>query len=88
MSAGLPGRSERGFGYMRFEYKDYRGGEPRSFSVQESSLATEQKLWVGPDESHINDHGIIFEAPRAHLGIEEVRKVRDALTAWLEEVDQ
>lgn len=85
-SQALPKATERGFRMLKLSYRDYRGCHPRTFSVQESSLATERKLWVGPDQSEIVDSGGPFSASRAHLGIAEVKQVRDALTEWLREV--
>lgn len=63
--------TERGFRYTEFTYRDYQGEPVRRFSIQESSLATEHKVWVGAD------------AERAHLGIDEARIVRDALSEWI-----
>jgi hypothetical protein len=63
--------TERGFAYTAFEYQDYRSTPKRTFSIQESSLATERKVWIGADDE------------RAHLNEAEARIVRDALTAWL-----
>lgn len=85
-SQALPKATERGFRMLKFSYRDYRGCRPRTFSVQESSLATERKLWVGPDQSEIVDSVGPFPASHAHLGIAEVKQVRDALTEWLREV--
>lgn len=80
----LPDHTPRGFAYIEFEYRDYRGSNPRHFSVQASSLATEDKVWIGPDEVMIHDGSQSFEAPRAHLGFEDAVKVRNALSAWIE----
>jgi len=65
------GVTPRGFGYSEFPTKRGYNGGP--LQVQESSLAYERCLWVGQD-----DH-------RAHLEEEQVRQLRDLLTAWLEE---
>lgn len=64
----------RGFAmYTAFDHADYHGEESGIFTVQESSLATERKVWVGQ-----NEH-------RAHLSEDEARKVRDALTEFLDD---
>ena len=83
----LPKTTERGFRVLQLSYQDYRGCEPRTFSVQKSSLATEHKLWVGPDQPEITGCGDPFSASRSHLGVNEVRQIRDALTEWLREVE-
>lgn len=83
----LPERTERGFARMEFEFSDYRGTRPRTFSVQESSLATEHKVWVGPDTLLIGEGTGAFESTRAHLNVDEARQVRDALSAWIESVE-
>ena len=61
----------RGFGITSFEFRDYDDGEPRTFTVQESSLASQRKVWIGvtPD--------------RGHLSEAEATVVRDALNAFL-----
>lgn len=67
------GYTERGFAvYTALELPD-DGYAGKVFTVQESSLATERKLWVGLD------------LHRAHLNAEQVTIIRDALTEWLEE---
>lgn len=80
---------ERGFQILDFEYHDYTSCVPRRFQVQESSLATERKIWIGPDAPEILTPG---EQPnavaeehysRAHLNEAEARRVRDALTELL-----
>lgn len=64
----------RGFAmYATFEHADYPGDETGIFTVQESSLATEHKVWIGR-----NEH-------RAHLSVDEARTVRDALTEFLDD---
>lgn len=66
----------RGFRYTEIPYSDY-GDEPEKIlSVQESSLATERKLWVGDSEG-----------ARMHLSEDVVRQLRDALTSWLDDPD-
>lgn len=69
-------QTPRGFAYVEFQYRDYRGEPERRFSIQESSLATEHKVWVGADDQ------------RAHLGIKEARIVRDALSEWLAQFEE
>lgn len=59
--------------YARFEHADYEGDPERLFTVQESSLATERKVWIGQGDE------------RAHLNEDEARIVRDALTEFLGE---
>lgn len=64
----------RGFGmYADFQYSDYRGEPVRKFTVQESSLATERRVWIGADTE------------RAHVTVEEAIIIRDALTEFIEE---
>jgi hypothetical protein len=70
-------RTTRGFAvYAEFEHMPYYPSRTDSdglFSVQESSLATERKVWVGLG----ND--------RAQLSETEARIVRDALNEFLKE---
>lgn len=69
--------TERGFAvYAEFEHSDYESTAPESYTVQESSLATERKVWVGGGTC------------RAHLNEAEARMVRDALNEFLAEPDQ
>lgn len=66
----------RGFAmYTEFEYQDYESQPITTFTVQESSLATERKVWVGAGSE------------RAHLNEAEARSVRDALHEFLGEGD-
>lgn len=70
-------RTPRGFAvYAEFEHMPYSSPTPGDgiFTVQESSLATERKVWVGRG----ND--------RAQLSETEARIVRDALNEFLQEV--
>lgn len=61
----------RGFAiYAEFDHSDYEGDKRSLFTVQESSLATERKVWIGKDD-------------RAHLNEDEARIVRDALSEFL-----
>lgn len=61
----------RGFAmYAEFEHCNYRGDAPVTVTVQESSLATERKVWLGTED-------------RLHLNEEEARIIRDALTEFL-----
>lgn len=62
----------RGFAmYTEFMFKPYESQPEQEFTVQESSLASEQKVWIG------------VGSDRAHLNVEEARRVRDALTEFL-----
>lgn len=65
------GATGRGFGYTEILVADYKGQAPRAFTVQQSSLATECKVWIGSGEH------------RAHMSIDEATRVRDALNAFL-----
>ena len=58
-----------------FTQQDYQGSPERAFTVQESSLATERKVWIGSGSD------------RAHLNEAEARMVRDALTEFLGDGD-
>lgn len=82
----LPETTPRGFRYTEIPFRDYRGTPERNLSVQESSSASEPKLWVGFDTVHVdlNGDGTQTLMERGHLDEETVRKLRDALTAWLE----
>lgn len=74
-----PYRTERGFGmFADFVYRDYQDADESRFTVQESSLATEVKVWVG----------VAGSSGRAHLGVDEPRAVRDALSAFLAEAGE
>lgn len=75
---GRVGSTPRGFGIYA-EGVDLYG---ESFSVQESSLATEYALWIGQDRTPDGT------PCRAHLSVEQARQVRDAITAWLSAVEQ
>lgn len=75
----------RGFVMQELPYSDYEGTVPRTIQVQQSSIATEDRLWLGPDSVSIKEtpsHSG-FVAPRMHLGVEEVRWLRDRLNEWL-----
>lgn len=79
--------TERGFAITEIPFTDYRGSTPRIFQVQESSLATERKLWVGPSDAYADLGSGPMLMERAHLGEDEVRQVRDAMTEWLAQGD-
>lgn len=83
----LDGATARGFEFTQFRFSDYQGAEERTYTVQESSLATERRLWVGPTNAYVDltGQGEYTLMERAHLDVESVRKLRDALSAWLEE---
>ena len=82
----LPETTERGFRYTEIPFRDYQGSPERHLSIQESSLATEARLWVGFDTVMVDLNGgddpKILE--RGHLDEATVRKLRDTLTAWLD----
>ena len=66
--------TQRGFGvYAEFAQRDYPGAATSIYTVQESSLASERKVWIGPPIG------------RAHLSESEARVVRDALSEFLGE---
>lgn len=67
-------QTERGFAIWRIPNADYTGEPERIVTVQESSLATEFRVWVGYSDEQ-----------RMHLTADAARQVRDALTAWLGE---
>lgn len=69
--SGFDKATSRGFGYSEFSstHPDY----PGPLSVQASSLATARCLWIG------------VASECAHLGEDQVRRLRDLLTAWLSE---
>lgn len=83
----IPETAPRGFRRLEVPFHDYRGSGERIFTVQESSLATERRLWVGPTDAYadLNGDGALTLMERAHLDEDTVRKVRDAMTAWLGE---
>lgn len=62
--------TSRGFGV----YADFTDRYGNNFTVQQSSLATEDCVWVGGAD------------PRGHLTVEMATRVRDALTGWLQDV--
>ncbi len=64
-------KTDRGFGLTEILVSDYQGQPPRPFTVQQSSLATECKVWIGVGDT------------RAHMSIGEATRVRDALNAFL-----
>lgn len=66
------GYTPRGFAiYDVFAHQDYSESAPEEFSVQESSLATERRVWVGRGDT------------RAHLTEEEAARVALALIEFL-----
>lgn len=80
--------TNRGFGYTEFEFSDYRSTPPRMFQIQESSLV-EPRLWIGPDTVYadLNNDGNPVLMNRVHMDVESVKKLRDTLSAWLEEFE-
>lgn len=67
-------QTPRGFALWRIPNADYTGQPVRTITVQESSIATEFRVWLGYDDEQ-----------RMHLSAEAARDVRNALTAWLGE---
>jgi len=65
--------TNRGFAIWEFPNADYRVEPERTVTVQESSLATEQRVWVGYSDGE-----------RMHLTIDAARELKDALSAWLD----
>lgn len=63
----------RGFGVWEIPNRDYRGQPEYTVTVQESSLASERKVWLGREGT----------LGRMHLTEDAARAVRDALTEWL-----
>lgn len=79
------GETERGFALAELPFSDYKDLGTRTLQVQQSSLATEDKLWVGPNTTEVlfpDDSLHIME--RMHLGVEEVRWLHARLGEWLE----
>lgn len=66
----------RGFAIWRIPNADYRGEPVREITVQKSSLV-EPRVWVG-----------YSDADRMHLTVAAAKEVRDALTAWLQEIGE
>ncbi|MCV0336373.1 hypothetical protein [Microbacterium sp.] len=77
--------THRGFAKVTIPFRDYSHTPERNMEVQESSIASARKLWIGPDELYVpltpNEEPMLMN--RAHLGEEQLRALRDALTAWL-----
>jgi hypothetical protein len=71
--------TNRGFQITEIDVADYRGEKPRTLQVQESSLASERKVWLGQKNGPA--HG--EPGRRFHLNEDEARQVRDALTRFL-----
>ena len=65
----------RGFGIYA-EIRDKYGAKVR---VQQSSLATDDCVWIFADDSPEMDN------PSPHLNVEQARAIRDGLTAFIEE---
>lgn len=79
-------QTPRGFFYVEIPFQDYRHSTERRLSIQESSLASEDKLWVGVDTVYadLSGDGELTLMERSHLGVPEVTALRDALNEWLE----
>lgn len=71
--------TSRGFQIAEIEVADYRGEKPRTLQVQESSSASERKVWLGQKNGPA--HG--EPGRRFHLNEDQARQVRDALTRFL-----
>lgn len=69
--------TERGFPVTYIDAQDYAQERPYRIRVQESSLATERKVWVGREN----------ETGQMHLTEDVARELRDALTDWLGDAD-
>lgn len=69
--SGWETTTPRGFGFTEILVSDYEGQSPRPFTIQQSSLAAECKVWIGVGDE------------RAHMSIDEAKRVRDALNAFL-----
>lgn len=63
--------TQRGFGFTEIMVADYAGQAEVPFTIQQSSLATECKVWIGKGDA------------RAHMNVAEATRVRDALNAFL-----
>lgn len=81
MSA-TPSTTSRGLSLWMIENVDYDERMPYEISVQESSIATERKIWVGPDDNSQREE--YMRGDRMHLTEQAARDLRDALTQWLE----
>lgn len=69
--------TERGF-VIYDEFTDTYGGRVR---VQQSSVATESRCWIFIETAEP------VGTPGAHLNIEQAKRVRDALDAFISEND-
>ena len=67
--------TSRGLARWNIPNRDYAGEPERTLSVQESSLASEFRVWVGYSDTQ-----------RMHLTVDAARDLRDALSEWLAEV--
>lgn len=66
----------RGFAIWEIPNSQYTGAPTQIITVQESSLATESRVWLG-----------YRDGERMHLSTNAARSIRDALTEWLDEAD-
>jgi hypothetical protein len=71
-------KTERGF--ERIDFKDFYG---EACSLQKSSLATEDAIWLGCEESKV--HHVTKEplSPRMHLNREQVLALVAHLQNWI-----
>lgn len=78
MTETIPARSvtERGF-IIYDQFTDTYGSDVR---VQESSAATAAKVWI-----FCNKHGFPQESASPHLDLNQAKRVRDALDAFIAE---
>lgn len=70
-------RNNRGF--ERLDFKDRYAVD---CSIQQSSLATEQALWLGVDDIYPAN----FDSPygRMHLNVDQVKRLIEELQYWVD----
>ena len=78
--------TSRGFRIWTFPAQDYSGEPVYTVQVQQSSLATEPKVWVGPAPQSVSPRAEHIVGGRMHLSVEAATDLRDALTEWLKGV--
>lgn len=78
----------RGFDVVSIPFRYYAHYSERCMVLQESSAVAERKLWLGPDTQQItNGSGAKISLEHAHMNVDAVRALRDALTEWLGDGD-
>jgi hypothetical protein len=78
MSKPIPARSMTPRGFTIYdEFTDTSGSKVR---VQESSIATDPRCWIFTDAASSMAATYV-----PHLNVEQAQRVRDALTAFIEE---